>query len=362
MLVAILITAAALAGAGVYFYQTQIAKQKPVPVVPQFETQTPEAQDSQTSQAGEIDTAGWQIYRNEEYGFEFKYPDFPIEPKFFPENEGIVFPCGKQLGNHFRTASSEHFNPTMYDVVVYSNPQKKSLIGFLICMGNKLIDENNAVDVIIGEQKIIAKSVSYKIGKGDGKTILIARDNIVIVIEYQSGQAPDQFNQMLSTFKFIEPQKSEDLSKEEILEQLKNGLHLCYGFLGKDKVKFTDRIYKQTIEGSAIEPYCRIYKDFVVYGDFDGDGDSDAALVIDSYGGGSGTFFELELFLNNNGTMEWADKLMIGDRAKINSFKVENGLISLDFIGHGQDDPMCCPTQKMLWILKLETGKFKIVG
>jgi len=72
---AVLIAAVVLVGAGAYFYATQTAKPKPAPV-----TQNETAVEPAT-QASASNTVNWQAYSDKQYGFEIKYPGVFAEDK-----------------------------------------------------------------------------------------------------------------------------------------------------------------------------------------------------------------------------------------------------------------------------------------
>jgi immunoglobulin-like protein involved in spore germination len=86
--------------------------------------------------------------------------------------------------------------------------------------------------------------------------------------------------------------------------------------------------------------------DKVAFGDLDGDGDEDAAVLVAESYGGSGDFISLVAITNDNGQPVQGASLYIDDRAQANDLAAGNGVITLDAIVHGPNDPMCCPTQR----------------
>jgi heat shock protein HslJ len=117
--------------------------------------------------------------------------------------------------------------------------------------------------------------------------------------------------------------------------------------------QLTDGEYRKPIvEGSATELLIRLMD--VAFGDLDGDGVSDAAVVLVTDPGGSGTFYELAAVVNQDGNPEHVATISLGDRAQIEALSVKAGQIVVEMITHGPDDPMCCPTQQVVQTYALQ--------
>lgn len=82
---------------------------------------------------------------------------------------------------------------------------------------------------------------------------------------------------------------------------------------------------------------------WVKFGDLNGDGIEDAAVIYVWNGGGTGWFYHLGVVLNENGKPKHVASAYLGDRIKINSLEVESGTILLDMVTGGRHDPACCP-------------------
>ena len=119
--------------------------------------------------------------------------------------------------------------------------------------------------------------------------------------------------------------------------------------------KLVDGIYREKYtEDSASELVVALYPDAYAFGDLNGDGAGDAAVVLATSGGGSGTFMTLEVLRNDDGAPHHAATAQLGDRAQIESITIEAGVITVRMITHGPDDPMCCPTQNVTQTYQLQ--------
>lgn len=96
--------------------------------------------------------------------------------------------------------------------------------------------------------------------------------------------------------------------------------------------------------------------DHYIFTDLDGDLDQDAVVVIGLSGGGSGTFFSLAAVINEGGVAKHKGTFGLGDRVIVEQILAEDGKVTLNYIGHGPQDPMCCPTQPMSVTLIYRNG------
>lgn len=110
--------------------------------------------------------------------------------------------------------------------------------------------------------------------------------------------------------------------------------------LGAGTIQLVGGAYSDTSAGLSV----RLEKSAV--GDIDGDGKSDAAVVLASTTGGSGTFIDLYSVIDREAGAVSRGPASLGDRVKVDSLRVEDRAIRLFLVTHGPDDPLCCPTQK----------------
>jgi len=145
------------------------------------------------------------------------------------------------------------------------------------------------------------------------------------------------------------------------LDMLKNG---TYHALSYDRtVTLVDGVFST---GSTTDPYYVRVLDVVAFGDLNGDGAGDAAILLAENGGGSGVFESLVIVLNQGGMPFPAGAAQLGDRVLVNAMKIVSGRIELDMVVHGPNDPSCCPAQPetqtyrmlgtSLWLISLTTG------
>ncbi len=92
-------------------------------------------------------------------------------------------------------------------------------------------------------------------------------------------------------------------------------------------------------------------------GDLNGDGAPDAAVILATNTGGTGTFMTLEAVLNQNGAAVPTATAQLGDRTKVKSVSIAGGVITVDAVIHGPKDPLCCPTRPATLKYKLENGQ-----
>jgi heat shock protein HslJ len=73
-------------------------------------------------------------------------------------------------------------------------------------------------------------------------------------------------------------------------------------------------------------------------------GKETGAVVLYTQGGGTGTFWDLALL--SKGAEGWVntDTVLLGDRVKFSSIKINDDRIVLSLTVHGPEDPICCPT------------------
>ena len=172
---------------------TELPSTEPTPTeapLTEIESQSPEI----TSVTPD-ETANWKTYRNEEYGFEFKYPsDWPIDNEA-PRDESVIVVVLSRI--------SEKFGREMIYVGVWDT--KTNIWNTFEEFLNRRRLDHPIEDIVIG-QTIKAKRIYIPQGQ-DGPFDIVAFEHMGKIYEFSATCAKEssvQYDQILSTFKFTE--------------------------------------------------------------------------------------------------------------------------------------------------------------
>lgn len=145
------------------------------------------------------------------------------------------------------------------------------------------------------------------------------------------------------------------------IDELKNA---TYSGIYDEPVTLTGGLYEGEpfVEGGAARPRVEYINGAARFGDLNGDGAADAAVVLVENSGGSGVFTYIAVQLNQDGQPVDAGAVWVGDRTQIKSTAIDNGQIVLEIVTQGPDDPQCCPGLKVRKTYTLQDGQLAEIG
>ncbi len=143
------------------------------------------------------------------------------------------------------------------------------------------------------------------------------------------------------------------------VEMLKNAEYHV-DFIPGDVAKLTDGEYREEyVTDTGMHLVAMVHFELYEFGDLNGDGVEDAAVILSANAGGSGTLVTLEAVINDKGVPRQVAtaSLPLGSWAK--SVFTEAGEITVDMVTVGPGDAFCCPTMETTQKYRLEGDTFR---
>ena len=102
------------------------------------------------------------------------------------------------------------------------------------------------------------------------------------------------------------------------------------------------------VDGIHDEPYLYVrYGDKYVYGDFNGDGLQDAAIIVIENNGGNAEWYHLAFLINDGEKLVHKASRALDDRAIIKSLREKHGKVLVDMFVHQAGDCRAGPTKRV---------------
>ncbi len=107
------------------------------------------------------------------------------------------------------------------------------------------------------------------------------------------------------------------------------------------------------VAGGVSRPSVALCEELMLTGDVDGDGTQDVVVLLESSGGGSGTFLSMALVRRQGSRVAAEEAVFLGDRVQIRAARLDSLSIVLDLVQAGREDAQCCPgelvTRRWTW-------------
>ena len=237
-------------------------------------------------------TVNWKVYTNAQFGIEFKYPP---TWKVVQDSNWVEVSPAEEVGmnTYFSFGVTAH----MY----------------------------------LGDEKPVVKTFGTRTGYVYTKdqSVYFPEANVAggYVIKLFTSSGVNEPNTILSTFKFATseiPKSKLTLNTLENAEynslttgtslKLVNGTHLLTPLAGESQADY----------------YVKLDASHIAYGDLNNDGQEDSVVILESRAGGTGTFRQLAVMLNQNGNAKNVANQSLGDRTVVNSLNISPGTISIN--------------------------------
>lgn len=111
------------------------------------------------------------------------------------------------------------------------------------------------------------------------------------------------------------------------------------------------------VEGAAAAPRVGLVERLYLTGDLTGDGRQEAAVLLWSSSGGSGTFDYLAVSGRSGAGVVNLGTAPLGDRVQVRSGQIRDGRLELEVVQAGPEDAACCPTQLASRFWQFESGE-----
>jgi hypothetical protein len=121
--------------------------------------------------------------------------------------------------------------------------------------------------------------------------------------------------------------------------------NLDYQGIYSETVQLTDGKYEGEpfVEGNVLRPIVNRLP-LTAFGDLNGDGVNDAAVLLVEQSGGTGRFVYLAAVINQAGNLANVSTIFLGDRVSPQTLAITEGQIVMEIVTHADSDPLCCPS------------------